>query len=212
MRDRITVGLVAMLLLAVPALAQGPHGRCEMGGGASMSGSDDPLSDAGLEALGLALQDEYRAERLYHQVLERLGDVRPFANIVYAEQRHSAALERVYSRRGLVAPISDQQGLGQELPGETLQEVCNAAVEAERDNVSLYDELLRRDLPADVVQVFEHLREASLERHLPAFERCATGIAPHGPKGRGHGMAKGKMAGGGCCDRCAKRGAKGAGR
>ena len=54
MGDRITVGLVAMLLLAVPALAQGPHGRCEMGGGASMSGSDDPLSDAGLEALSRA--------------------------------------------------------------------------------------------------------------------------------------------------------------
>jgi rubrerythrin len=206
MRDRITIGLVAFLLLAVPALAQGPHGKCAMGRGAGLSGSDEPLSDAGLEALGLALQDEYRAEHLYQQVLERLGDVRPFAHIVYAEQRHSAALEGVYSRRGLVAPTSDPEGLGQELPGETLQEVCKGAVEAERDNVSLYDELLRRDLPADVVQVFGHLREASLERHLPAFERCATGVVAQGPKGMGKG--KGRMAGGGCCDRCEKRGAK----
>ena len=211
MRDRITVGLIAMLLVAVPALAQGPHGNCGMGCGAAMSGSDEPLSDAGIEALGLALQDEYRAERLYLQVLERLGGVRPFAHIVTAEQRHSAALERVYRRRGLVAPASDSQDLGQELPGETLQEACKAAVEAERENISLYDELLGRDLPADVVQTFQHLREASLERHLPAFERCATGITGHGPMGKGKGKGKGRMAGG-CCGRCEKRGANRAGR
>ena len=178
-----------------------------MGKGGEMRHNTAPLSEDGLEAVGLALQDEYRAEGIYTQVLEQLGDVRPFARIVYAEQRHSAALERVYSRRGLVAPDNNWRDLEQELPGETLQEACKAAVEAERENISLYDELLGRDLPADVVQTFQHLREASLERHLPAFERCATGITGHGPMGKG----KGRMAGG-CCGRCEKRGANRAGR
>jgi len=202
MRQRVTVGLLATVLVALPVLAQQPHGRCGMGrGGGPVQGSD-PLSDAGLEAVGLALQDEYRTENLYKQVLEQLGDTRPFAHIVYAEQRHSAALERVYSRRGLVAPDSNWRDLGKDLPGESLQEACQVAVEAERDNVSLYDELLERDLPADVVQVFQHLRAASLERHLPAFTRCAAGIA----------SAEGEGAmGGACCARCDKRTQKEAG-
>jgi len=136
MRNRIAAGLTVAALLAVPALAQGPRGprgQCGMGrGGGNVEGAE-ALTEGGLEALGLALQDEYRAEGLYKQVIERLGDVRPFAHIVYAEQRHSAALER----------------------------------------------------------------------HLPAFERCAAGTAAHGPRG--------KMAGG-CCDRCERRGWGRAGR
>ena len=157
----------------------------------------EPLSESTLEALGLALQDEYQAEALYRQVLERHGDVRPFAHIVNAEQRHSAALERVYGRRGLAAPDNLWQDLSQELQGKSLQEACRVAVEAERDNVALYDELLGRDLPADVVQVFEHLRDASQLRHLPAFERCASGAASKGPMRSAHagccgGRAKGR--------------------
>jgi len=167
----------------------------------------ESLSDHGLEALGLALQDEYRAESLYRQVLGQFGEVRPFSNVVNAEQRHSAALERVYGRRGLVVPENTGRELIQEPHWKTLQEACQVAVEAERDNVALYEDLLGRDLPADVVQVFEHLRDASLDRHLPAFERCASGesnaVAQHGKAGK---------AGKGCCGGCAKRGGGESGR
>lgn len=211
----VTAGLVMAALVAAPTLAQPPHGQCAMGKGGGMGRGSGmgkggemrhntaPLSEDGLEAVGLALQDEYRAESIYKQVLEQQGDVLPFAHIVNAEQRHSAALERVYSRRGLVAPDNGWRDLEQELPGDSLQEACQVAVEAERDNVELYHELLGRDLPADVVEVFERLRTASLERHLPAFERCATGsLADASP---------GEMVGG-CCDRCQKRAARKAGR
>jgi hypothetical protein len=50
---------------------------------------------------------------------------------------------------------------------------CAAGVVAERENIALYDDLLKQDLPADVRQVFESNRSASLLAHLPAFQRCA---------------------------------------
>ena len=51
---------------------------------------------------------------------------------------------------------------------------CGAAgVQAEIDNVAIYDELFKLDLPSDTRAVFENLQRASLEKHLPAFKRCA---------------------------------------
>ena len=54
-----------------------------------------------------ALQDEYHAEETYLRVLADLGDVLPFYNVVYAEQRHSASLAGLLERRGLAVPASE---------------------------------------------------------------------------------------------------------
>lgn len=196
MKRSVSAVVVAVVLVAVPALAQGPHGRGRMQGPSDVV---EPLDAAGLEALGLALADEYAAEALYREVLDQFGEVRPFSHIVNAEQRHSAALEHVYSRRDLVAPGNTGQELSQEPQWMTLQEACQVAVKAERDNVALYQDLLGRDLPVDVVRTFEHLRDASRERHLPAFERCASGEP----------VAEGEVRRGarqGCCGGCVQHG------
>jgi hypothetical protein len=39
----------------------------------------------------------------------------------------------------------------------------------------MYQELLLLDLPTDVASVFESHLTASLEQHVPAFQRCASG-------------------------------------
>jgi hypothetical protein len=54
---------------------------------------------------------------------------------------------------------------------------CKAGVEAEILNRDLYDKDL---IPAvasypDIVQVFQALRNASEQNHLPAFQRCGGG-------------------------------------
>ncbi|MGC2412718.1 MAG: hypothetical protein WA459_08485 [Stellaceae bacterium] len=51
-----------------------------------------------LEALSEALDDEYRARAPYRKVIERFGPVRPFVNIVDAENRHIAAPVRQFQR------------------------------------------------------------------------------------------------------------------
>ena len=56
---------------------------------------------------------------------------------------------------------------------DSLGEACAAGVEAEIENADLYDRLLDMVDNPDVIRVFTALQQASLTKHLPAFERCA---------------------------------------
>jgi hypothetical protein len=123
-------------------------------------------------ALERSLQDEYRAETIYQGVVEDLGSLAPFVNVLSAEQRHSASIGDLFVRRGLTPPANSWTLAT--VPHFTSTPVaCSAAATAERGNVAMYDELLRLTLPADVRQVFDNVRLASLSNHLPAFERCS---------------------------------------
>lgn len=123
-------------------------------------------------ALERSLRDEYRAETTYQGVIEDLGPLPPFVNVLNAEQRHSASLADLFVRRGLTPPANSWT-LATVPHFTSIPVACDAAATAERGNVAMYDELLRLTLPADVRQVFENVRLASLTNHLPAFERCS---------------------------------------
>jgi hypothetical protein len=123
-------------------------------------------------ALERSLQDEYHAETTYQGVVEDLGPLAPFVNVLSAEQRHSASIADVFVRRGLT-PSANSWTLATVQHFTSIPVACDAAATAERANVAMYDELLRLTLPADVRQVFENVRLASLSNHLPAFERCS---------------------------------------
>jgi hypothetical protein len=142
-------------------------------GGGAVSGpeylSENPEI---LVAMEEAIQDEYRAELIYLQVVDDFGPVLPFSNILYAEGRHSEAIARLYVARGLSVPAS--RWTPAEIPGfPSVSEACRAGVEAEIANAEIYERYFELDLPADVRQVFESNRAASLNNHLPAFERCS---------------------------------------
>jgi hypothetical protein len=123
-------------------------------------------------ALDRGIQDEYRSETTYQGVVNDLGQLLPFANVLTAEQRHSATIAEMFARRGLTAP-ANAWTLASVPHYSTSTEACRAAATAERANVAMYDELLGLDLPGDVRQGFTNIRAASLLNHLPAFERCS---------------------------------------
>jgi hypothetical protein len=138
----------------------------------------DPMAPQALEeevvldAMEAAIQDEYRAELIYEKVIDDFGSVRPFTNIIYAEVRHSEALGRLYAARGLPIPVS--RWSWDDVPGfSSLTDACQAGVVAEIENAGIYEEYLDLDLPSDVRVVFESNQRASLQNHLPAFERCS---------------------------------------
>jgi hypothetical protein len=54
-----------------------------------------------------------------------------------------------------------------------VRDACVSAVQGEIDNVALYDKLLASTRRPDILAVYHALRAASLDRHLPAFQRCA---------------------------------------
>ena len=132
-----------------------------------------PAVDAGLLAiLNADLQDEDRAEAIYRGVLLDFGsETRPFANIVLAEVWHASAVAGLFTARGLPVPASLWSPAN--VPRfTTLRAACAAAVQAEVENIALYDSQLGASLPEDVLRVLQSNRAASLNKHLPAFQRC----------------------------------------
>jgi hypothetical protein len=132
---------------------------------------DETLSETERAHLIAALDDEYQARATYAQVIADFGDVRPFSNIVEAEDRHARALIRIFERYGV--PVPPDTWPGRVPRYGSLREACEAGVAAEVANAGLYDELLSGTQRTDIREVYENLREASQERHLPAFRRCA---------------------------------------
>jgi hypothetical protein len=123
--------------------------------------------------LALALQEEYKAEMLYRSVLQSLGaETVPFALIAESEARHVEALQMLFTRRQL-APAASAWTPSSFAPFPSVPLACAAGVVAEQEDAAFYTPYIQRpDLPQDVRNVFTNLQKASLENHLPAFERC----------------------------------------
>jgi len=117
-----------------------------------------------------ALDDEYKARATYRKVIETFGPVRPFVNIVEAEDRHARALLALLARFG-VEPPKDTWPERVRAP-RTLEAACRAGVEAEIENEAMYERLLRQIGDPAARRVMRRLQQASRERHLPAFRRC----------------------------------------
>jgi hypothetical protein len=130
------------------------------------------LNDQETSALLDALDDEHKSHATYAQVIRDFGAQRPFINIVEAEARHISALLGLFDKYAIVAPANRWAG---NVPRySTLAEACIASVQGEMDNVALYDRVLGSTGRADILDVFHALRAASQDRHLPAFQRCAS--------------------------------------
>jgi hypothetical protein len=165
----VTPGIaLALALLAAAVIGGACDAKDRAGSPVFEVSSEDPT-----EALGLAIQDEYRVERTYARVLTEHGDIGPFDHVVLAEQKHINALTGLYTTRGLNAPSDPWQP--EDIPSfATLRLACEAGVALEEANVALYDGLLTGELPADVRTVFLNLQAASRDHHLPAFQLCVA--------------------------------------
>jgi hypothetical protein len=152
----------------VQSEGQGGYGGEDQG---TLPSSDGDLSESEVEALLMALDDEYKAWSVYEQVIADLGAPRPFTSIQKAEENHIAALVTLFDRYELDVPVNEW--LGNVPAFDTLADACATGVQAEIDNAALYDQLFDMVDNPDIVRVFTALQRASLAQHLPAFERCA---------------------------------------
>lgn len=141
-----------------------------------------------VSAIHEALDDEYKARATYEAVIERFGPIRPFVNIIAAEDRHAHALERLLLRAGLPVPADRWRG-AVEAPA-TVRDALTLGVQAEIENRAMYDRLETMTTAPEVLRVFANLRRASQDNHLPAFQRGldrrpAMGEASASPAPRG---------------------------
>jgi hypothetical protein len=143
-------------------------GGATMMGGSMMGGILSPDSKG---AWTKALNEEYRAEALYGSLVTKFGTSPTFRDIARSDRHQAWILESVGLAHGLELPsrpaaAQDRGDL------KTAAAGCRAGVESEKKVIALYDDLLKKDLPADLRRTFEHLRAASAERHLRDFEVC----------------------------------------
>ncbi|WP_439563924.1 hypothetical protein [Microcella sp.] len=133
----------------------------------------DPESDTALawEAL-MSPEGEYAAAASYLAVLERFGDVEPYATILEGELRHIDALTRQLDRAGVDVPENPYVGVV--VAPEDLQTAAEAWAQGEMLNVAMYDALIAQADGERLVTVLGNLRRASLESHLPLFEAAAA--------------------------------------
>lgn len=149
------------------------------------------------QALCEALDDEYKARAAYRAIIAKFGPILPFANIVQSEQRHADALLRLFAMRGWQPPADRWEG--QVIAPDTVAEACRMGVDAEIENVALYNRLFAMTDDPEVLSVFSALRWASQERHLPAFQRCLNGEQTDGGCGCSGNSAHRRQGHGGTC-------------
>lgn len=142
-------------------------GRGNSGG----QGSREPLSDAEIEGLVRAIEEEFGAQALYQSVLDKFGNVSPFNDIVLSEAKHASALINQARKYGIPVPqFPSSEGLS---AFETVDEACQAGVDAEIADAELYDELMSFTTNSALLRVYTNLQKATLDSHLPAFEDCS---------------------------------------
>lgn len=152
-------------------------------------------SNALAEILNEALMDEYKARDTYQRIIETFGPVRPFINIVEAEQTHIELLLPLYKKHAIpLPPAPDPMRIS--VP-DSLLTACQLGVAAELANVAMYDRLIAATDPPDVVAVLQRLQAASRDHHLPAFQRCVE-RGGSSATGKGASPGRGRGAGRGC--------------
>lgn len=137
--------------------------------GNSGYGSSGALTDFDLrltDMLTYALQDEYLAHAEYVYILDEYGKVNPFSNIIKAEETHISQLLPLFEQYDIDVPKDDAKEYVASV--NSLTEAYKAGEQAEINNIAMYNEFLKQNLPDDVRTVFESLRNAS-ENHLAAF-------------------------------------------
>jgi hypothetical protein len=114
---------------------------------------------------------EYAAAASYESVLDKYGQVEPYATIYQAELRHINALTRQLQNLG--EPVPSNPYTGKIIAPKNLTSAAEAWAEGEILNVELYDDLIDKTDNSNLLRVLGNLRRASLESHLPAFELAA---------------------------------------
>jgi hypothetical protein len=137
-------------------------------------GAKGALSDDSFtleEMLTYAIEDEFMAKYEYEKIIEEFGSQKPFSNIVKSEEQHIEKLIPLFESYNIDVP--DDNAAEHVLIPKSILEAGEIGVQAEIDNIAMYEAFLKTDLPDDVKEVFIDLRDAS-KNHLKSFENIVA--------------------------------------
>lgn len=156
MKNKI-IGLIMMLMLNISAMASYGH-----------VGASEDNNMTVQTMIKYAIEDEIFAKTEYEKIMSTFNIDRPFSNIKRAEETHIDLLLPLIEKYNVKYEKLDESTL---IIPKTLKETFEIGVQAEIDNIAMYEKFLKdKNLPEDVREVFIHLRDGS-KHHLSAFQR-----------------------------------------
>ncbi len=165
--NRTVRTIIFTLLVSLTAASAGAAES--LYGNSAAKASNSPSAQ---DMLLYAAQDEYLARGEYAAIMNKFGTMRPFSNIIKAEESHLSLLKNAFATYKLQFPADDSAPY-LSIPA-TAFEAYKTGVQAEVGNIAMYDKFLASPLLkgtqyADLVTLFTTLRNAS-ENHLRAFQ------------------------------------------
>jgi len=164
MKRNVLLLVVFSLVMALSAYVYAQ----ELFGAKGAQQSSDPTLE---QMLTYAIQDEYLARAEYNFIINEYGPVRPFSNIIHAEGQHINMLIPLFTAYGFAVP-EDNAAEHIVVPRD-LKGALETCVQGEIDNIGMYEMFLNKQLPEDVRDVFERLKNAS-GNHLRAFRNALS--------------------------------------
>jgi hypothetical protein len=160
---------ILLVVVICIVMALGAHVYAEeLFGAKGAQQSSDPTLE---QMLTYAIQDEYLARAEYRFIINEYGSVRPFSNIIQAEEQHINMLVPLFTTYGFAVPEDNAEE--HIVVPKDLKEALETGVQAEIDNIGMYETFLNKSLPDDVRDVFERLKNAS-GNHLQAFRNALS--------------------------------------
>jgi hypothetical protein len=121
------------------------------------------------EFLNTAYTDESRKVYFFKKCAEKFPDA-GFTKILNSEQNHVSTLESVYNKYEIDIP-KDLDFSSVTIPASK-DDVCSTALKMEKDNVEMYKKFLTSVTNTFLKTVFEDLRDITINRNIPAVEKC----------------------------------------
>ena len=121
--------------------------------------------------LNYAIQDEYLAQAEYRYIIEKFGNKRPFSNIIKAEKKHIEMLIPIFNTHNISVP--QDIAANHLIETRSMKDALKAGVQAEIENIGMYQLFLKQELPGDVRDLFKRLMKAS-QSHLRAFNKALS--------------------------------------
>jgi hypothetical protein len=118
--------------------------------------------------LQYAIEDEYLARSEYEIAINTFGNEKPFTSIINSEVAHINWLNDLFNRYKLEIPGDESKKyLG--IP-DSLKTAVEYGIDAEIENINMYEIFLKKEMPDDVRNVFTRLRDAS-KGHLAVLKK-----------------------------------------
>jgi hypothetical protein len=160
---------ILLLVVICIVMALGAHAYAkELFGAKGAQQSSDPTLE---QMLTYAIQDEYLARAEYRFIINTYGSIRPFSNIIQAEEQHINMLVPLFTTYGFAVP--EDNAAEHIVVPKDLKEALETCVQGEIDNIGMYETFSNASLPEDVRDVFERLKNAS-GNHLQAFRNALS--------------------------------------